>query len=175
LTWQSFLDFVALHRLGDLASIVGLVASVIGFGLTIYGVFKTKSAAQRAEQAAKSTRDRIRLMDTVVDFAAAISILEEIKRLHRAAQWSVLPDRYAALRKILVTVRASKPQLANGQLAAIQSALANLYQLEGIVERSQTDPSGLKPAKFNSVLSKDIDGLVAALEELKATGSGASQ
>jgi hypothetical protein len=43
------------------------------------------------------------------------------------------------------------------------------------VERSLGDPSGLKPAKFNTVISKDIDELIAALEELKAAETGASR
>jgi hypothetical protein len=173
LTGQSVVDF--LQRLGDPASVGDLFLSVVGFALTFYGVFKAKSAAQSAERAAKSTRDSIRLMDTVVDFAAAISTLEEIKRLQRAGQWLVLPDRYASLRKTLVTLRASNRRLTPGQLAAIQNSLVNLYELEATVERSLSDPSGLKAAKFNAVISKDIDVLIAALEELKAAEIGASQ
>jgi hypothetical protein len=173
LTWRDLLDFIVIHHLGDGASVVGLFLSFFGFGFTIYGVYKSKSAAQRAEQAAQSTRDSIQLMDTVVDFAAAISILEEIKRLHRTGQWPVLPDRYAALRKILVTIRASSPKVSDGQLAAIQNALTNLYQLEAAVERNLNNPSGLKAAKFNAVISKDIDELISALMQLKAMETGA--
>jgi len=175
LTWQTLIDFIEHNHLGDVASTLGLFITVGGFGATIIGVYKSKGAAQRAELAAKSTRDSIRLMQTAVDFAAAISILEEIKRLHRAAQWSVVPDRYAALRKILITLRTANARLNGHQLSAIQNAVANLSQLESAVERREDNPSGLKPAKFNLVISKDIDELVAALEELKASDIGASQ
>jgi hypothetical protein len=175
LTGSGCSPILVLHHVGDLASVAAVCLSVVGFSFTIYGVFKSKSAAQRAEQAARSTRDSISLLDTVVDFAAAISILEEVKRLHRSGQWSVLPDRYASLRKILVTLRASSPKLSHNQRSAIQNALANLYALEGLVERSLGDPSGLKPAKFNAVISRDVDELIAALAELKAAETGASQ
>jgi hypothetical protein len=110
--------------LGDLASIAGLIVAAGGFAFTLYGVHKTKTAAERAEQAARTTRDSVRLLDTVVDFSAAISILEEIKRLHRATQWSVLPDRYTALRKILVALRTSNPKLSDGQRTTIQNAVS---------------------------------------------------
>jgi hypothetical protein len=170
--WQSFGDF--LHHFGDPASIGDLVLSAIGFALTIFAVFKAKTAAQSAAIAANATRNSIRLMNTVVDFAAAISTLEEIKRLHRANQWPVLPDRYAALRKILVTLRASNSRLNTSQRSAIQNALVNLSELEASVERNLTEPSGLKPAKFNAVISRDIDKLIAALEELKSADTGAS-
>jgi hypothetical protein len=67
--WQSFGDF--LHHFGDPASIGDLVLSAIGFALTIFAVFKAKTAAQSAAIAANATRNSIRLMNT-----ASISLLQ---------------------------------------------------------------------------------------------------
>jgi hypothetical protein len=172
-SWQAFLRWIELYQIGDLTSIAGILITLVGFGFTFYGVFKSKNAAQRAEEAARLTRNSIRLLDTVVDFSAAIAILEEVKRLHRTGQWAALPDRYAALRKLLVMLRATSPDLTDNQRATLQNALANLYALETAVERSLGDTSVLKPAKFNAVISRDIDNLIVALAELKAAKTGA--
>ncbi len=166
------LAWIAIHRVGDLASVIGVVISVVGFIVTILGVFKSKSAAERAAKAADDTRDSIRLLDTVVDFSAAISILEEIKRMHRQRSWSLLPDRYASIRKLLISLRSSGETLTDAQSAIIQNALVNLRAIENQVERSLENADGLKPAKFNALISDDVDNLLTVLNELKAAKVG---
>jgi len=70
-----------------------------------------------------------------MDFTAAISRLEELKLAHRSGQWAVLPDRYAAVRKLLITIRTSNSDLTAKQQTAIQQALANLRSYETSVEK----------------------------------------
>jgi hypothetical protein len=171
--WQSFLVWMEINRVGDLSGVMGIFISLIGFAVTLIGVVKSKSAAQRAEAAARATRDSINLLTTVVDFTFAISALEEIKRLHRAGQWVLLPDRYAALRKILVSLRNATVMLSNEQQASLQNALTNLYATETAVERALESGVALKAAKFNVVMSRDIDALLAALVELQNKHGGA--
>jgi len=160
-----------VQRIGDLSGVAGILISVVGFAVTLWGVFKSKRAAQAAEEAARSTRDRMRLLDTAVDFSTAIATLEEIKRLHRTGQWSLLPDRYAELRKRLVIVRSTNPNLPDAHRAVLQSAITNLSELETLVEHS-SKPTALKPAKFNAILSRDADDLVAILAELISAKTG---
>jgi hypothetical protein len=170
--YLQFLGWLEANRVGDLASIAGVFISVIGFTVTVVGVLRSQSAAERAEKAARETRDSIRLLDTVVDFAAAISTLEEIKRLHRQADWPLLPDRYAHIRKLLITLRATNIDLNDSQKTVIQSALANLYSIENAVERALENPSQLKAAKFNALITTDVDNLLTVLSELKAARIG---
>jgi hypothetical protein len=169
--WSAILAWIGDYRIGDLASIAGVVISVIGFAATVTGVIKSKNAAQRAEEAARATRENIRLLDTVVDFAAAIALLEEIKRLHRTSQWALVPDRCAAIRKLLITLRASNSDLTDRQQTVIQAALTNLLDIEFAIERASANTETLRPAKFNAVLSQDIDQLLAIFVELKSSKS----
>jgi hypothetical protein len=133
--WQ-VLTWSDANHLGDLSGILGVFISLIGFLITIIGVYKSQGAAERAEKAAKSTRESIQLLNSVVDFSAAISILEEIKRLHRREDWLLLPDRYASIRKLLISLRSSGPRLSDEQSTVIQTALANLRSIEEQVERA---------------------------------------
>ena len=79
----------------------GDIASVLGFAFTIWFLIQTKSAADAARDAAIQSRSKLLLIDSVSDCAAAISMMEEIKRLHRSATWSIPPDRYSTLRRSL--------------------------------------------------------------------------
>lgn len=172
-SWQVLLNWVEANRIGDLSGVAGILISVVGFAVTLRGVIKSKSAAQRAEEAAKSTRNSIRLLNTIVDFSAAIATLEEVKRLHRSNQWSLLPDRYAALRRILVVLRTAEITLNPDQSAVLQNALSDLSAMEEAVERFLEGSSTPKAAKFNAVISRDIDQLIAVLTELQRANSGA--
>jgi ABC-type protease/lipase transport system fused ATPase/permease subunit len=103
--WAAFLIWVADYHVGDLASISGVLISVIGFILTVYNVRRSRKAAELARDAAQSAKNSIQTFETVVDLSTVIGLLEEIKRSHRNNQWALLPDRYAALRKTLISVR----------------------------------------------------------------------
>jgi hypothetical protein len=170
--WRQFISWVTDNKIGDLASIAGVLISVVGFAVTIVGVARSQGAAKRAEQAAKETRDKIRLLDTVVDFSAAISILEEVKRMHRSSEWALLPERYATIRKHLITLRTNGPRLTDEQNVTIQTALANLREMEAQVERARENQTMPKSAKFNMLISTDIDNLITVLNELKAARTG---
>jgi hypothetical protein len=121
-----------VNRIGDLSSVAGIFISIFGFLFTVIGVVRSKNAADRAETAAKETRDSIRLLDTVVDFSAAITALEEIKRMHREEQWAFLPDRYAHVRKLLASLRGTRVTLSNDQKITVQQAISNLRQFEAL-------------------------------------------
>ncbi|UYO48796.1 hypothetical protein KQX64_23330 [Rhodopseudomonas palustris] len=171
-SYGQFLQWLEVNRVGDLTGIGGILISLIGFTFTVVGVVKSKSAAERAERAAKDTMQSMRLLDTVVEFSAAITALEEIKRLHREANWPLLPDRYAHIRKVLANLRTAQVDLSDAQKTVVQQALANLKQIEDLVERSLRNQSALNSARFNKLLSEDIENLLIVLNDLKAAKIG---
>lgn len=165
--WATILAWLRDNQIGDLTGLAGLVLSVLGFAATLVGVYKSKNAAERAEAAARSTRESIRLFDLVVDFTAAIAMLEDIRRGHRQEQWGILLDRYAAIRKVLVTLNAANATLNAEQRVAVQSALANIATIEREVEEGLSGSDILQAARLNSIVSLDIDRLQAVLVEIK--------
>src|SRR5271170_5972025 len=96
------MDFVTKHW-GDLAS-------VLGFTLTIWFVWRAKTAAEQARDAAEEVRDQISRFDTVAELSAAITIIEEIMRLQRTQAWEIVwdivLDRHSTLRSHLVRSQA---------------------------------------------------------------------
>jgi hypothetical protein len=168
-SWAEALEWIGDNRIGDVASIAGVLISTIGFVVTIANVVRTKAAAVKAEEASSAVHRQIREFESVFDFSTAISALEEIKRLHRQNAWHVLPDRYAALRKTLLSLRANMPSLPEKDKTIIQDALVNLRDIERRVERSLSAGITISPAKFNNILSEDIDNLVTLLTSLKSS------
>jgi hypothetical protein len=155
-------------RAGDIASIAGLLIAVIGFAITIWNVRASRAASLRAAQAAEQARRAIRFFDVVAEMSAAIAAMEEIRRLHRDAAWSILPDRYNALRKSLITIRGSSPELTGGQQARIQAAIKYLADLERWVEYSlEQEQAPNRIASWNERVSDHIMELHSLLLELK--------
>jgi hypothetical protein len=55
---------------GDLASIVGLLVSVFGFGWTVWLAWRSKRAAEVAQEEVRSVRQALTRSATIADFAA---------------------------------------------------------------------------------------------------------
>jgi hypothetical protein len=171
--WGDLLAWIDKNKLADLFGIAGTLISLVGFTVTIIGVYRSKNAAVKAQEAAQAARDSIRMLDTFVDFSAAISLLEEIKRLHRQeGAWQILIERYGAIRRLLVQIRTSEVDLSDDQQEAFQNALTNLRAIQNRVEKGLTNTASLKPANFNNTISDDIDRLLAVLTQLKAKQAG---
>ena len=162
-----FTDFVA-YRPGDWLSLVGLVLTIVGFIATLWNLLRAKNAAKRAEDAVTKVRDDMRRTDMVADFAAAVAAMEEIKRLHREAAWPVLPDRYAELRKSLISIKSANKRLPDYQQSALQSAIQHFSSLERTVETALDTKEPLpNTARLNSLVSKRIDALQGVLVEVR--------
>ncbi len=162
--------WIARTHSGDIASVAGVVISIVGFVATLINTSRSRSAARRAEVAANAARDRIRLFDLASDFSAAISAMDEIKRLHREGAWSILPERYSELRKLLVTVRRANPTLSQEDSVVIQTAIQHLSDIEAKVERAIEEKTAMRNvARINTVMSTQIDKLHEVLVNLRAT------
>lgn len=167
----SFLAWLKSHEFASTwADVSGFFIAIVGFAATLWNVVRSKNAAIKAQEAAQAARDSIRQFDTIVDFSTAIAVLEDIKRAHRETGVSdALPERYAAIRKQLIVLRASSVDLSDGHRAIIQDAIANLSTMETHIEKSLASKIPLPVARFNSLLSRDIDKLVDVLTSLKTS------
>lgn len=167
------IDFWIPKGVGDALEILGTIIAIVGFVKAVRAANKAKSAADSAKIAAERARDSITMFETIVDFSAGIERLEEIKRMHRYPDaLPALLDRYQSTRKLLIVIRNSKVLMTDAQKATIQNALTNLVEMERQVEKAAASPGSYKATKNNAILSADIDGLVAVLQQLKSQTTG---
>jgi hypothetical protein len=153
---------------GDLASIAGLLVALIGFAATIVGVWRSKTAAQRAKDAADATKALLLRANAIADFSAALSIMEEIRRLQRASAWAVLPDRYSTLREKLLAILESHPLIEENDRVSIGAALRSLKQHENRIEQSLA--AGANPPnvpRLNQVIGSHLDTLRGVLTRIQ--------
>jgi hypothetical protein len=57
--WNQILGFLGNSDAANIASVLGVVISLIGFSLTLWGVMRSKSAAKAAKSAAENTQNSI--------------------------------------------------------------------------------------------------------------------
>jgi hypothetical protein len=161
----TFSDYTA----GDWLSVLGLVVTLIGFAITIFNVVRSRTAAEEAERAVAKVREDILRIDTVAEFSAAIAAMDEIKRLQREGAWSVLPDRYADLRKSLISIKSANKDLPAHYMTAIQSSIQHFRGIETIIEKSlaaKKIPSNA--TRLNTIMSEQVDELHGILTEIKS-------
>jgi hypothetical protein len=161
-------SFVTQHW-GDIASVAGAVISIVGFAATIIAVRRSKNAAQRAEEAAREVKTEIVRADTIMELSAAITIMEEIKRLHRSNAWTILPDRYSSVKRLLISIRASSPNIQDEQKQSLLAAIQHFSTMEKKVERFLADPVQSAPnaAKLNEIVSSQLDRVNDTLAAIK--------
>ena len=132
--WNEFITWVIANHVGELASIAGLIVTIVGFLYTLRNVKKSRMAAQDAKAAAEGVRQDMGRFDAVAELASAVTSIDEIKRHHRNAAWRILPDRYSALRKTLVSIRKSCTDLTKENQMALQRVITHLSNMEDQME-----------------------------------------
>lgn len=160
--------FLAENNIGDVASILGVIIAIIGFAVIIINVWRSKKTVQQATQTILKVREDMLRANTVAEFSSALTSMEELKKLHRQKAWELLPERYSALRKSLISIRGANPNLRDIHKAALQSAIQHFSGLEKQVEESLTT-NGEPPnvAKINSIVSRQINRLQEVLVEIR--------
>jgi len=152
----------------DIASILALATGLIGFVVTIWNVRRSRDAANQAEAAAQEARDSILTFDTIQELSAATTTMDEIKRLHRAGYWTVLPDRYTSVRRLLGSILAGNPGLSDEGKSVLVGAIKQLGDIERLVERGlATDSNPGEVPKLNEIISKQADKLNSLLVALR--------
>ncbi|MBA5706810.1 hypothetical protein DT037_06930 [Pseudomonas fulva] len=161
-------QFLTEYSIGDFASIIGLVISIIGFIWTIRASVSSKEAAVQTKFVVESIKNDLRRIDAVSDFSTAVAIMEEIKRLHRLNSLQLLPERYSQLTKFLISIRSSNSLISDDDREVIQSAIAQFASLERLVEGFLHDGQGrIDTPKMNASVSKQVEAVQGLLIRIK--------
>lgn len=147
----------------------GDIASVAGFIFAIYTLLRIKSAAEQAKQVAIEIRERLTRVNSVAEFAAALEIIEEIKRLHRVKAWEISLDRYSAVRRLLVSIQETSSKISEDQRAVLASSIALFRIMEQTVERARSKSPQADPdlARLNKSASKILDDLNSVMISIR--------
>lgn len=167
-------NFIQNNHLGDFVSIVGFVITLIGFGVTIYNLRKTRTASELATIAVTNIRKDLKKVDTVAHLSSILTEMEEIKRLHRTENNEQLPEKYSKLRASLIFIKNDNNALAEEDYKILQSAIVQLRAFEknldnALYANKDTRVSQINISKLNVLTSNHIDKLQEVLIRVKST------
>jgi hypothetical protein len=149
----------------DIASLLGLVVSILGFGFTLRQVKKSRTAAEEAVAIARRAIDDVgsRLLFTQV--GTAVRLLQELRGSCRDNKWDRAIDRCEQLRIVLAGLvddcRLQERERRNIAFAIDDMALV-IKHLEGIEEAKGSLPRGTR-RKLDKIMI-DLGGIDGRLK-----------
>lgn len=147
---------------GNLASVAGLLATIIGLGVAVWQVTAARKAAEASRDAASAahtasvqTRDAIHGVLTVADLQRSIGYVQELKEFHRYENWAVCLNMYHILRESLAHIRARLPVQEASRRRKLREAIDQMRVMEDNVDdalKHNTAPTASE--KFNKTLNE---------------------
>ena len=167
LVWEPLLT-----AYGNLASIVGLILTIMGFAFTAWKIIQTRRSAEEATRIAKGAIAQISTRLFSNQIADGVRLASELKNTCRMEQWERAIDRCEQLRLLLASVvedRNIRPDESNYISVAIDDLGLILRRLEGMTrEGSATSltPNMQKVLDTLTITLGRLDGRLknAALE-----------
>ena len=156
------MDFLQ-NNWGDLASALGLAASVLGLMAAAWAALNARSARQAAVEA----RDRISRSLAATDLERSVALIQRLKLLHRDEHWEAALEQYQALRSMLSSILARHAELESGERERLFEARALITSLERQVEEALADGKRVEnPTDMNSQLNQvqsDLEDMAGAV------------
>lgn len=160
---------------GNIASVLGLLVSIVGLGFSVWAVYAARGAKLAAESAAESVRARLSLFGILESLSLALAQMQELKLLQRTQDWAQVLSRYANLRVSLARICAGPVALDEREQSILSDARSALAANENRVDRALlSGKQPADPAKLNEIVSSHIDACVTVLVRIQTEPGGKS-
>ena len=97
-------QFVVNHW-GSIASVLGLFVALVSIGFTVWRGRRARAAEQKAKHVAEESERHWR----AVNLERALSLIRQIRILHRSESWDESLNQYQTLRTVIVDIAAGFP------------------------------------------------------------------
>lgn len=157
---------VAVHFLsanwGDIASVLGLIIALGGFGWAIRESRKARSASEAAQQATKATRKQVAVRLRTVDFERAFAVVNRLKLLHSIERWEAAIEQYQTLRMMIGDILSYHLQADVKRTERLRTVRVLVARMERYVEGRINDGFD---ARDHTRLSRRLAEIQEALEQ----------
>lgn len=150
---------VNLASVGSWASIAGVFISLVGFGVTIFNVRKSKSAAVAAEIAARKAQNALKGIDAISEISMAIERLEGAKSQVSQNNGLFLAELFSRVRRRLISAKDSNENLTLESLEILKTSIRRTRSLENKIYQHVEEGTRLDILKTNKALSIIMDDL----------------
>lgn len=154
---------ISKYKIGDYASIFGVLIAIIGFFVTITNIRKSKKLAEHAAEEVVKIRNDIKNLNKLSELASAIHIINEIKILQRYKLIALLPDKYSKLCEHLINIKSTHEELTLKQKTHIQSSIQFFRDSEKQSEAVLLGEVEINIPQNNNISSKYLEKLIEIL------------
>jgi hypothetical protein len=148
---------------GSIASLAGVVISLVGLGFAIWHILRLRGEARAAREAAEETHLAVSRETAGMTLTRVSERIEALKELHRQNEWDRALDRYPELRRMLIDVGARHPEMSDAQRTALRGIVTMMEAMETGVENARSRVSRQLVQEFNRQLSES-QSLLAEIE-----------
>lgn len=154
---------------GNIASVLGLVVSIVGFLFTLRQVRKSRTAAEKAQVMAREAVERVSSRLFFTQVTTAIRLVHELRTFCRGKDWRRALDRCEDLR-IGLAILVDDSKLRDVERETITTALDDILLMMKLVEGiHQEKRSPLVPPRMLANLDEVMVSLTRIDTRLKAS------
>jgi hypothetical protein len=155
-------DWSFKQHYGNIASVVGLVVSVLGFSFTLWQVRKSRTAAERAQVIAREAIARVSSRLFFTQVTTAVRLVQEVRSFCRATDWHRAIDRCEQLRMVLAGV-VDDSRLQDDERGAVGTAMDDLLL---ILQRLEVITQGKKQQTIAPRMMESLDRIVISFTRI---------
>ena len=125
-----------LAEWNNLAPILGILVSLLGFSVAVMQIRRTTNAVDAAKLAVDAAREAIIRNQLLTTITRLIERTQEIRSLYANEQWDLAYFRYNDVWVMLSNVRSQHPNLGETQSGTIEELVVQLQDIERSLERA---------------------------------------
>ena len=155
---------------GNIASIVGLLVSLVGLDIAIWQLARLRGETRAAREAAEETRRAVARDLAISDISRINERVQALIEMHRRGEWNRALDTYPSIRKGLIDIRSRYPGLLGDDSERIREWISQIQNIQLNVEATNENVPQETATDFNSLLI-EIQSMLVELE-IKLQQSG---
>ena len=154
-----------LGDVGSIASMVGVVVSLVGLGFAIRQIRKLRGGTRAAREASEATRRAIGRELASTELIRLGERIDALKELHRSRDCGRCLTSYSEIRDLLLEIRRRHPGLSDRERANVLRATVQISEMDTSLEALEGEITSEIDSDFNAKLTDFRTGLLPRLED----------
>ena len=150
---------------GSVASLAGVVVSLVGLGFALWQLRKLRGETRAAREAAEAARRAIGRELASTELTRLGERIGALKELHRGGDRGRCLTNYPEIRGLFLEIRRRHPGLSERERANVLRAAVQISEMEAAVETLEGQITPDMIGDFNAKLTSFQTGLLPHLED----------
>lgn len=152
-----------LGEAGSIASLAGLLVSLSGLGFALLQLSRLRGETRAASE---ETRRLLRRDSAGTDLTRIGERIQGLIEIHRSGDRARALDRYPEIQRLFLDIQRRHPNLTGEHRRRIQSAITQLWKMQGALEGQEGDILLTQVQQMNRILNGFQLTLLPELQDL---------